>query len=244
MKTKKLLHGLLLLSAICFAACKNKEIQEESKAYRIQGDTVYVLGDNALANKLKLSDIEIAPYSREVITAGTVQPIPTQFAYIAPPFSGRVVKSYVKLGQKVSVGTPLFEITSPDFTAVQKEFFQARSEKELVKKDLDRKEDLIKNGVGSQKELEEALSALQIAEKEYENAVAALQVYHVNPENMVFGQPLVVKAPIAGSVIENNIVTGQYVSDDSEPLATIADRSINPLPSKGMNPKTPWPLVL
>lgn len=166
------------------------------------------------------------PYSKEVVTAGTVQAIPTQFAYVAPPFSGRVMKSCVRLGQQVTEGTPLFEISSPDFTAAQKDFFQARLARELAQKDYRRKKDLIENGVSSQKELEEAENALLIADKEYENAVAALRVYQVdNPENMTLGQPLVVRAPINGNILENNIVTGQYLKDDSEPIAVVADLS-------------------
>lgn len=223
MKTKKSLTGIFLLSVICFSACNSKDAQNEESAYFIKGDTVYIKDHAILSTKITLSEVQVAPYYREVITAGTVQPIPTQFAYIAPPFSGRVVKSYIKLGQNVPAHAPLFEISSPDFTTAQKEFFQAGSSKELARKELKRKEDLLKNGVGSEKELEEATNALQIAEKEYENAYAALQVYHVNPKNMVLGQPLLVRAPIAGHVIENNIITGQYIHSDSEPIAAIAD---------------------
>ncbi|SHF44614.1 efflux RND transporter periplasmic adaptor subunit [Dysgonomonas macrotermitis] len=225
MKNKKQLTIVLLLPLICFITCKNKEADSEATAYQIKGDTVYVSGNNILASKIKLSDVEIESHSKEVITAGTVQPIPTQFAYIAPPFSGRIIKSYIKLGQTIKANTPLFEIISPDFTATQKDFFQARSSRELAQKELKRKKDLIKNGVGSQKELEEALSALQIAEKEYENSYAALLVYQINPENMVLGQSLTVRSPISGYIIENNIVTGQYIKDDSEPIAIVADLS-------------------
>ncbi|MFC4675860.1 efflux RND transporter periplasmic adaptor subunit [Dysgonomonas termitidis] len=225
MKYQVQLQVVLLSSVICFTACKNKDVENEVKGYHVKGDTVYIGSDNILTSKIKLSDVEVEPYSREVITAGTVQPIPTQFAYIAPPFSGRIVKSYIKMGQRVSANTPLFEINSPDFTSAQKDFYQAHSAKELVQKELKRKEDLIENGVGSQKELEEALSALQIAEKEYENAHAALLVFQVTPENMVLGQSLIVRSPISGNVIGNNIVTGQYIKDDSEPIVTIADLS-------------------
>ena len=120
----------------------------------------------------------------------------------------------------------MFEISSPDFTTAQKEYFQALSLRELSKKDLKRKEDLIKNGVSSQKELEEAQNALLIADKEFENASAALEVYQVeHPENMILGQPLVVRSPISGEIIENNIVTGQYLKDDTEPVAIVADLS-------------------
>ncbi|MDR2947735.1 MAG: efflux RND transporter periplasmic adaptor subunit [Prevotella sp.] len=225
MKNRKPLQLILLLSVICLAACKSKDVENEANAYQIKGDTVYVDNNNILISKIKLSEVEVEPYSKEVITAGTVQPIPTQFAYVAPPFSGRIIKSYIKLGQRIAKDTPLFEINSPDFTAAQKDFYQAQSSRELAQKELKRKEDLIENGVSSQKELEEALSALQIAEKEYENAHAALLVYQVNPEDMVLGQSLIVRSPISGNVIENNIVTGQYIKNDSEPIATIADLS-------------------
>ena len=99
MKNKKQLQIILLSSIICFTACKQKDIENETNDYQIKGDTVYV-NNEFLSSKIKLSDVEIEPYSKEIITAGTVQPIPTQFAYIAPPFSGRIIKSYIKLGQK------------------------------------------------------------------------------------------------------------------------------------------------
>lgn len=222
MKTKSL-YVFIITSTIYFSSCNNNQMQHEAQAFEIKGDTVYVNAESTLARKIILSDTEAIPYSKEVVTAGTVQPIPTQFAYIAPPFSGRIINSYIKLGQKVNAKTPLFEISSPEFTSAQKEFYQAQSSKELAKKDLNRKEDLIKNGVSSQKELEEAINTLHIAEKEYENAYTALKIYNVNPEKMLLGQPLVVLSPISGNVIANNIVTGQYINSDSEHVATIAD---------------------
>lgn len=222
---RKTFQLLLLMSILCFAGCNNKEAQYENSSFVVKGDSVFIKNADVVLSQIKLSEVGTAPYSKEVITAGTVQPVPTQFAYIAPPFAGRVVKSYIRLGQKVQANTPLFELISADFTTAQKEFFQAKSEKDLAQKELKRKEDLLKNGVGSQKEMEEALSVLQIAEKEYENAYSALQVYHVNAEEMTLGQPLIIRSPIAGDVIENNIVTGQYIKDDSDPIAVIADLS-------------------
>lgn len=225
MMKRKTFQLLLLVSVIYFAGCKNNETQYDNSSFVVKGDSVFIKNEDAVLSQIKLSEVGTAPYSKEVITAGIVQPIPTQFAYIAPPFAGRVVKSYIKIGQKVQASTPLFKIVSPDFTTAQKEFFQAKSEKDLAQNELKRKEDLLKNEVGSQKEMEEALSTLQIAEKEYENAYSALQIYHVNAENMTLGQPLIIRSPIVGEVIKNNIVTGQYIKDDSDPIAVIADLS-------------------
>ena len=222
--TKRILvYGSLL--ALLFTACKQHSSEQENNAYRISGDTVHIYNESPLPGKISTSVVEEETFSKEVSTAGTVQAIPTQFAYIAPPFSGRVTKTYIKLGQHVQQNTPLFEIISADFTAAQKEFYQAQSERDLARNDLKRKQDLLKNGVASQKELEEASNALIIAEKEYENAYAAIKIFQANPENMVLGQPLIIRSPISGKVIENNLVSGQYIKDDAESAAIVADLS-------------------
>lgn len=225
MKRSTLLSSCLLCGIILLTGCKQQAENMETFAYRIEGDTVRLSG-NSWSKKLRITEAEPVSYSKEIVTAGTVRPIPTRYAHIAPPFAGRVVKSYVHMGQKVKKGEPLFEIICPDFTAAQKDFFQAKSARDLARKDLRRKEDLIRNGVSSQKELEEAQNALLITEKDFENAQAALQVYQVEDfVSMSLGQPLVVRAPISGTLVENNIVNGQYLKDDSEPIAVVADLS-------------------
>ena len=211
--------------AMTFTGCTKTDSQTEERGYVVNGDTVRVLQTN-WSDKLTLGQVKAFPYSKKIVTAGTVRPIPTQYANIAPPFAGRVVKCYVQMGQEVEKGTRLFDITCPDFTAAQKEYYQALSTCELAKKDLQRKQDLSQNGVSSQKELEEAQTALIIAEKDLENAEAALHVYQDDHlDNMKLGQPLSVRAPISGLLIDNNIVCGQYLKDDVDPVAVVADLS-------------------
>ena len=224
MKCNILLFGLLCGGCL-LTGCRQPMEKAENLTYKIEGDTVMLIGNN-WANNLKITDVESVSYSKEIVTAGTIQPIPTQYANIAPPFAGRVVKSCVRMGQQVRKGEPLFEIICPDFTAAQKDFFQAKSACDLARKDLQRKNDLIRNGVSSQKELEEAQNALLTAEKDFENAQAALHVYQVeNLGAMTLGQPLVVRAPISGTLVESNIVNGQYLKDDCDPIAVVADLS-------------------
>ncbi|MCC8132899.1 MAG: efflux RND transporter periplasmic adaptor subunit [Tannerellaceae bacterium] len=224
MAKRRLFCNLCLLTLI-LTGCNGPREEQHGAAYRFVGDTVYIDPGNVLKKKLETITVTEELYSKEIITAGTIQPIPTQYAYIAPPFAGRVSKSYISLGQVVKGNTPLFEVISSDFIEAQKEFFQAQSERELALKDMRRKEDLFKNGVSSQREMEEAVNLLSIAEKEYENAKAALQIYHVDVDQMVLGQPMVIRSPISGTVIENNLVTGLYLKDDTEPVAIVADLS-------------------
>lgn len=218
-------RGLLNLMwiSLLLGACGNENVENEHKDYILKNDTVHVFNP-LLSEKLKMGKAILKPYSRQITTAATIQAIPTQFVYVAAPFSGRIIKSYVNLGESVKQGSPLFQINSPDFTTAQKDFFQALSSVQLARKDYKRKKDLLHNGVNSQKDLEEAENILLICEKEYENSISALKVYHIeNPHDMTLGQPLIVKTPITGDVIENNIIVGQYLKDDSESIAIVAD---------------------
>ena len=69
----------------------------------------------------------------------------------------------------------------------------------------------MKNKVGVQKELEEAEVNYELKKKDYENMVAALKVFQINPDEMALGQPLIVRSPIAGEVVKDRIVIGQYM---------------------------------
>lgn len=212
-----------MLGATLLYSCSNKPENPTAEPYTIVGDTVQIINSDLLKNKIKLDKISEELVAREVTTAGTIQAIPNQYANIAPPFAGRVVRSNIKLGQYVKENTPLFEIISSEYTTAQKEYLQAESDRDLAKLSLARQKDLMANGVGSQKEFEESSNALFIAEKELENAEMALRVFKTDPKNMKLGEPLIVRSPIVGEVIEDYIVTGQYVSSESDPVAIIAD---------------------
>ncbi|MNQ26063.1 Cation efflux system protein CusB precursor [compost metagenome] len=214
---------LFLIAVTILIACNDKKTTIEKDNYSVQNDTILVPETSTIAPKLKLETVKSELYQSELITAGTVKAIPNFYAEIAPPFSGRVTKVYLKLGMKTQAGTPLFEMVSPDFIDAQKNFFQAKSAYQIAKLSLKRQQDLKSNGVGSQKDLEEAQTNFQVNEKEYQNAVASLKIFGVNVNKLVFGQPLIVTSPIAGEIITNEVVMGQYIKADDAPKAKVAD---------------------
>ncbi|MCD0476354.1 efflux RND transporter periplasmic adaptor subunit [Flavobacterium sp. EDS] len=222
---KKQYRNLLvtLITATALTACGGKEETTDKQNYTLQNDTIVVPATSTISPKLKLETVINEPFQLELITAGTVKAIPNFYAEIAPPFSGRVTKVHLKLGMKTQVGTPLFEMVSPDFIDAQKNFFQAKSTFQIAKLSLKRQQDLKTNGVGSQKDLEEAETNFEINEKEYQNAIASLKIFGVNVNKLVFGQPLIITSPVAGEVITNEVVLGQYIKEDDSPKAIVAD---------------------
>ncbi|MBB5638416.1 cobalt-zinc-cadmium efflux system membrane fusion protein [Pedobacter cryoconitis] len=205
------------------ASCKHQPAKEAAAEYTLKGDVITLPEHSVLKGKLKYITVDTEPYQMQMLTAGTVRAIPTQYAEIAPPFQGRVTKSFIKLGMKTTAETPLFEISSPDFIAAQKVFFQEKSQMQQAERTLKRQKDLMANGVGTQKDLEEAQTAYDVEKKEFENAVIGIKIFKANPEKLSLGQALVVHAPITGEVIENKVVLGQFIKDDAASVATVAN---------------------
>lgn len=210
---------------VLFTSCKHKNTEEQQNNYVMNGDTITIPRNSALQYKLKLITVTSSNYSQQLLTAGTVKAIPTKYAEISSPFPGRVTSSWLRLGAKTTPETPLFAISSADFINAQKIYFQEKSQLEQARKTLKRQQDLLDNGVGTQKDLEEAQTAFNVELREYENAVMSIKIFKADPDKLVLGQPLVIYAPVDGEVIENKVVTGQFIKDDGVSIAAVADLS-------------------
>lgn len=209
----------------CQSADSQNEKQENHTDYILSADTILLSEHSNIRPSLVFKEVEEHDHSMEFSTSGVVKTIPTAYAEIAAPFAGRVLKSFVKLGQNVNIGTPIFEISSPDYFNAQKDYFDSKQEFRQSELNLKRQQDLFKNAVGIQRELEEAETEYSIKKAALSNAAAALKIFNVNLEKVTLGQPLIVTSPIRGKLIRNNIVIGQYLKEDAEPIATVAELS-------------------
>jgi membrane fusion protein, heavy metal efflux system len=216
-----LLICILMLAASCHQKPQAVILSEPINI----NDTIVLPAGSNILEKIATARVVNEKYRKKLITSAVVRAIPNNYAEIASPFSGRITKSFVSLGQEVNAGDPVFEIISPGFFEAGKYYYQSKQEMELAEKNLKRQQDLFNNGVGSQKDLEETELNYGLSKRDYENSIASLGVYHVKPEELVLGQALIVRSPIKGEIVENNIVIGQYLKEDAEPVAIVAELS-------------------
>ncbi|MCC3216075.1 efflux RND transporter periplasmic adaptor subunit [Chryseobacterium sp. X308] len=216
---------IILSSIILFAvSCKDNAPQQNKEPEIItKGNQIIIPESHPVFKKIKTQMVAEQEHSDGVISAGTIQAIPNHYAEIASPFSGRITKSFIQLGQNVSAGNPLFEILSSDYFSVQKDYTDALNDVQLAEKNYRRQQDLVKHGVGIQKELDEAETDFKNKKTSLSNASSALKVY--NSKSGGIGSPLVVRAPINGEIISNKIVNGQYLKGDADPVVIIAELS-------------------
>jgi Cu(I)/Ag(I) efflux system membrane fusion protein len=148
---------------------------------------------------VKVGRVEKGPLLMSVRTVGIVQPDETKMARVHLRTEGWVARLVVNFtGQQVKQGDPLLEIYSPQFVTTQQEYLSARS--------------------AGNKSLAET-------------ARQRLRLWGVSPEELEKlderGKPLenlVLRSPQAGTVLERNVLEGEYVTPQKE-LYVIADLS-------------------
>jgi len=219
-------YMLTLTGVLLFVACSNNgATKEEAIDFVFIGDTILVNENSPVLEQITIQKAHLQDFSEEFRTTGTVRPVSGKLAEIAPPFAGRIVKSYIGLGQKVGAGSPIFDLGSAEFYEAVKAYFAAQSANEVAQRNWSRQKELAANGVASQRDLEEASSQANIALQALEQTKANLHIFNVDVAQLQMGQPLKVVSPVSGEVIKNSITIGGYVKEDSEPLAVVADLS-------------------
>ena len=159
------------------------------------------------------------------------------------PFPGRVIELSANKGDNVRAGQPLATIESPDFVAAQNDMVSARSD--LTKANIglntaqvaeQRARRLHDQEALSTKDLQQAEADLARSQDDVRRAQAALAT--VENRLRLFGKDaqeiaslnervdarVVMRAPIAGTIVDRKIGPGQYVKPDMpDPLFMISD---------------------
>ncbi len=201
------------------------------------GEIQFAAGSPQLA-QIKVEPVAVAEVPTDEVTSpGKVEANPNRTSHVTLPLAGRIVSVAVKIGDYVQQGQPLLMIDSPDVDAALSAQLQSLAAitqaKSIVTKaqaDLDRVRDLFAHDAVAKKEVLNAEAMLTQGQAGLEQAQAGaqqsrrrLEILGIEPGK--FGQKVSVNAPIAGKVLEMNIVPGEYRNDTSAQVMTIADLS-------------------
>lgn len=234
MKTTWLPVCLLLITAGC--ARPDPAADPPAAPPAGSADEIRLPPDSPQLRQLTVQAVEEAPMPAGVITApGKIEANPNRTARVTTPLPGKVVSVSVRIGDAVTQGQPLVTIESAEADQAVADYLQAEAaasqQKAGVLKaqaDLDRMKDLLEHEAVARKEVLNAENAfvqattlLEQSRAVREQALRRLEILGLKPG--VFGQPLTLKAPVSGKVIEMNVVPGEFRNDTNQPLMTIAD---------------------
>lgn len=142
------------------------------------------------------------------------------YAEVASPSAARVVRVLVKAGEEVKLHQPVVELASGDLAKARAEAQAAEARLAVAKQHLERKRALFADRLIPERDVIEARAAVTEAEAARTVAAGALRQF-AGAEG---GSGLVLRAPVAGTVIDRDVVVGQ-LADPSRTLFRIGDLS-------------------
>jgi cobalt-zinc-cadmium efflux system membrane fusion protein len=194
-------------------------------------------------NALELSDSQLEmintgtvsertfPLEREAV--GSIDFNEDMAAQVFPPYQGRVVRLYAKIGDNVARGQVLFTIESPDLIQAESSLIAAAGVLELTTHALERARQLYAVQGIAEKDLQQATSDQQTAEGALKAARDAVRVFGKSqPEidrmvkTRTIDPYLVVPSPIGGRITARNAAPGDFVQPGNVPAPfSVADIS-------------------
>lgn len=173
--------------------------------------------------------------TRTVEAHGEIQPVQSNQAIIAAPFSGILLSSMNRnlpvVGQQVSRGATLVTLNpavqSSDGENYAQQFINAQSQLELASKNLERSKRLFQKEAIPELELEkarieyrQALIRFQTINEIIQIDTSAIDSYGTTEESYRFD----LKSPINGTIVESHITPGMQVKV-GDPLFKVAELS-------------------
>jgi cobalt-zinc-cadmium efflux system membrane fusion protein len=154
---------------------------------------------------LGFTKLERAPFKPLIQVVGTVAFNPTYVAAVGTRLRGTVRRTFKYEGDAVAAGEPLAEVESAELGAAQAGVAQLRASVDAAEVNAQREQDLLDKNLTTAREAE-------VAQVELATQRAALQAARQRAQALggggVFGL-YVLRAPLAGDVIERNLSPGQ-----------------------------------
>jgi cobalt-zinc-cadmium efflux system membrane fusion protein len=142
---------------------------------------------------------------------------------------GPVSRILVVPGQKVNLGQPMLDVSSPDYSQLLDAYLKAADSSRLADKNYAREKDLYQHHAVAQRDLEQAESDRNQAQADLNAAEQGMKILGIkNPADLAktaTSAQIPVLAPISGEVVERLVSPGQVVQAGQTQAFTISDLS-------------------
>jgi membrane fusion protein, heavy metal efflux system len=236
------LGAIIVMAPPSSAPRGSDEVSSQSR--RVQG--AFRLSPSQLA-KLTIQPVTEMRFHSAILTEGKIVADEDHATPIFSPYAGRVTRLFVKPGESVRVGQPLFTVEATDMVQAQNDvisaattFNKAQSVLNLAQINDTRQRMLYEGKAAPLKEVQNAKAALDAAENDKRSAEVALEAARNRlrilgkseqeiadfQEKGTIDPSTPIYAPIAGTVVQRKVGPGQYVgSSSSDPVFVIGDLS-------------------
>ena len=216
-------------AALVLAGCSPKT-ESKSESPATAGNVTVT---PAQRERLHVQPIKPSAFHRTIETTGTVGFDADHATTVLAAISGPASRLLVSLGAKVNAGDPLALVDSPDYATAISGYRKAVVTAKNLRRIADLDKQLFDADAIARRDLEQAQTDAVNGEADRDAALQQLRSIGVTdeairdiqedrPATVVAG---VVRAPLAGTVVEKLITPGQLLQAGTTPCFTVADLS-------------------
>ena len=182
---------------------------------------------------LSIETVATQAFRTEVQADGRIALDADRATAVFSEYSGRVVRVFAGLGERVAAGAPLLAIEASELAQAEGDLANALSQSRLTRLNEARRRAAYESRGGSLQDWQQSQADLSAAETQLATARNRLRILGASSEQIAAieqtrsSDPVAqVRAPIAGVVIDRQVGPGQYVqAGAATPVYTVGDIS-------------------
>ena len=224
-KINKTITLIVVLSTMIGCGQKGQVIENAPSDSHQESSTIMLTGEQVAAAGITLGSIEKREVFEKVKANGYFEAPPQNKAQVSTFYAGYVKKTSLLIGDVVKKGQVIAILENPEYIKLQQGFMEVNGQLGYLKSEYERKKTLLEENIASRKNLQKAEADYKAALAQHTGLRKELQMMGFNVKNVMEGKytsTMAIRAPIAGTVTEVNMVIGKFV-DPEEILLGIVD---------------------
>lgn len=218
----------LLAFTFLLAACSSKKTEETViKEEAHDPNLVEFTQEQYKTTDIQLGNVTSTNLGNYIKASGTIDVPPNQLISITSPYGGTIKSTTVIEGKYVRKGEVIATIENPEFVQIQQDYLESSSQLGFLRQDLQRQQELVKEGIAARKSLQKASSEYNSMVARSEGLKAKLRMININPGSVRTGNftsRVAIVAPSSGYITHVYSNVGKYVGAN-EVLADMANTS-------------------
>lgn len=227
--------AILLCLALALAGCDSKSSEQASqmtsfsaKATKSATPQLFTIPQNQTTH-IQVITVQPTKLTRTLRLTGSVAYNAFKTTPVISQVGGPVSRILVVPGEKVKVGQPMLEVSSPDYSQLLDAYLKAADSSRLAEKNYTRAQDLYQHHAIAERDLDQAESDRNQAKADLNAAEQGMKILGIkNPADLAKAQSsaqIPVLAPISGEVVERLVAPGQVLQAGQTQAFTITDLS-------------------
>ena len=211
---KSLITALILLVMVSCGS-KNEEMQKGNHENEEESNIIELTQAQYDQAGILISKIEKRTIDSGLKVNGVIDVPPQNNISINMPYGGFVKYIDMLPGTKVKKGQLLVIISNPDFIQFQQEYLESQINREYLKADYERQEELYKENVTSSKKYQQAKSIYLSNEARIKTMEERLNLIGFNPAKVRKGEisaSVNIYSPVSGSIRDVFTNVGKYIN--------------------------------